>query len=48
VRKDDIEVCKDCEFRYICTDCRIFKNDSNDIYSKPKKCNYDPYTNTWA
>lgn len=48
LKKDDIEICKDCEFRYICTDCRIFKKNNNDIYSKPEKCTYDPYKNTWA
>jgi SPASM domain peptide maturase of grasp-with-spasm system len=45
--KDQIEVCKDCEFRYICTDCRAYIQDSNNFSSKPLKCNYDPYTSTW-
>ena len=51
--KDHIEVCKDCEFRYICTDCRAYteRTDENseglDI-SKPLKCGYDPYTGEWA
>ncbi|SMP06303.1 grasp-with-spasm system SPASM domain peptide maturase [Chryseobacterium profundimaris] len=51
VKKDDIEVCKDCEFRYICTDCRAYTRQSeivNDIdYSKPLKCSYDPYEGKW-
>jgi SPASM domain peptide maturase of grasp-with-spasm system len=47
IKKDEIAVCKDCEFRNICTDCRAFLNDPSDIYSKPLKCGYDPYTNTW-
>lgn len=47
INKDQIDVCQDCEFRYICTDCRAFISDENDIYSKPSKCNYDPYTATW-
>ncbi|MCL2414464.1 MAG: grasp-with-spasm system SPASM domain peptide maturase [Bacteroidales bacterium] len=46
IQKDDIEICKDCEFRYICTDCRAFITNDN-LFSKPKKCNYDPYENTW-
>jgi len=46
IKKDDIEICKNCEFRYICPDCRAFTI-SNDLYSKPKKCSYDPYTNLW-
>ena len=45
--KDEIDVCKDCEFRYICSDCRVF-TEKNKIYSKPSKCSYDPYTCTWA
>lgn len=50
--KDDIEVCKDCEFRYVCTDCRAYTERSNfdrnqrDI-SKPLKCGYNPYTTEW-
>lgn len=47
INKDTIEVCKDCEFRYICSDCRINTENSKNILSKPKYCNYDPYTNTW-
>lgn len=50
--KDSIEICKDCEFRYICTDCRAYTerthqdNEGFDI-SKPLKCGYDPYTGEW-
>ena len=47
VKKDDIQICKDCEYRYICTDCRIFITDENNPLSKPSKCTYDPYTTTW-
>jgi SPASM domain peptide maturase of grasp-with-spasm system len=47
VKKDDIKICKDCEHRYICTDCRIFRQDKHDQFSKPLKCSYDPYTTTW-
>jgi SPASM domain peptide maturase of grasp-with-spasm system len=45
--KDHIEVCKDCEFRYICTDCRAYTEEPNNQYSKPLKCGYNPYTNVW-
>jgi SPASM domain peptide maturase of grasp-with-spasm system len=44
ITKDQIEGCKDCEFRYICTDCRAYIKDPKNIYSKPVKCQYDPYT----
>ena len=47
ISKDQIEVCKDCEFRHICTDCRAYIEDPNDQYSKPLKCGYNPYTNVW-
>ncbi len=47
VTKDQIEVCKDCEFRYICTDCRAFKENPDDDFSKPLKCGYNPYTTEW-
>jgi SPASM domain peptide maturase of grasp-with-spasm system len=47
INKDKVSVCKDCEYRNICTDCRAYIEDPNDIYSKPLKCGYDPYTNEW-
>ncbi|WP_282779404.1 grasp-with-spasm system SPASM domain peptide maturase [Phaeodactylibacter xiamenensis] len=47
ITKDQISVCKDCEFRYICTDCRAYLEDPDDIYSKPLKCGYNPYTCEW-
>lgn len=45
INKDLIKECKDCEFRYSCMDCRAFVEDSNDILSKPMKCNYQPNSN---
>jgi SPASM domain peptide maturase of grasp-with-spasm system len=47
INKDQIDVCKDCEFRYICTDCRAYLRDAGDRFSKPSKCTYDPYTAAW-
>ena len=47
ITKDQIEVCKDCEFRYICTDCRAYIENPEDMYSKPLKCGYNPYTAEW-
>lgn len=47
VRKDDIDVCKDCEFRYMCTDCRYSDLESFGKYDKPQKCLYNPYTCEW-
>ena len=47
ISKDKISICKDCEFRYICTDCRAYIENPNDIYSKPLKCSYNPYEALW-
>lgn len=48
INKDKIHVCKDCEFRYICTDCRAYTDNPEDILSKPLKCGYNPYTGEWS
>ncbi len=47
ITKDQIDTCKDCEFRHVCTDCRAFVEDPNNDFSKPLKCGYNPYTNEW-
>lgn len=47
INKDTISVCKDCEFRSVCTDCRAYLQNPIDIYSKPLKCGYDPYRGIW-
>lgn len=47
IKKDEIDVCKDCEFRHMCTDCRAFIKDPENIYSQPAKCTYNPYICKW-
>ena len=47
IHKNQIEVCKDCEFRHICTDCRAYLKNPENIYSQPEKCNYNPYIAKW-
>jgi SPASM domain peptide maturase of grasp-with-spasm system len=47
INKDKIKICKNCEYRHICTDCRAYLETPEDIYSKPLKCGYNPYTATW-
>ena len=52
VTKDRIEICKDCEFRYICTDCRAYTENAEKTkeglnLSKPLICGYNPYTGEW-
>lgn len=48
ITKSEISVCKDCEYRNVCTDCRAFIADPSNVLSKPAKCNYDPYTAKWT
>ncbi len=47
IKKDDIQKCKGCEFRHICTDCRAYREDPSDLYSAPLKCGYNPETCEW-
>lgn len=44
--KNSIKVCKDCEYRFACFDCRPDRM-SNDVFSKPWNCSYNPYDSTW-
>lgn len=46
ITKDDIKGCNICEYRYMCPDCRVFRKDE-DLFSKPKRCMYNPYEATW-
>lgn len=48
LHKDLIDVCKDCQFRYVCTDCRVLLDDVGNVFSKPRACGYDPYTDEWT
>jgi SPASM domain peptide maturase of grasp-with-spasm system len=47
IKKEDVDVCKDCEFRRICTDCRAMIKDPDNIYSQPSNCEYNPYIAKW-
>ncbi|MGV3503488.1 MAG: grasp-with-spasm system SPASM domain peptide maturase [Adhaeribacter sp.] len=47
ISKDQIAVCRDCELRHACSDCRAYLENPADIYSKPLKCGYNPYTAAW-
>lgn len=48
ITKSQIDICKECEFRAICTDCRAYVEEPNSMYSKPLKCGYDPYSMEWT
>ncbi len=46
IRNDNIEKCKDCEYRYMClSNSDIIKKDSR--FYKVDDCNYDPYSGKW-
>lgn len=47
ITKDSIQVCQDCEYRHVCTDCRAFIENPKNLFSKPLKCGYNPYTTEW-
>lgn len=46
ISKDQISICKVCEFRHVCPDCRAHLG-KEELFSKPRKCAYDPYTAKW-
>lgn len=47
VHKDLCDVCKDCEFKYLCVDNRLpFERKLNEWYHKIE-CNYNPYISKW-
>ncbi|MCX6783457.1 MAG: radical SAM protein [candidate division WWE3 bacterium] len=50
--KDSVLVCKDCEYRYVCNDCRPLayaaaNEQASFISAPPPRCGYNPYTGTW-
>lgn len=47
IEKDNTSVCKDCEFRYMCTDQRVPKK-SGDQWVHSIDCRYNPYVAKWA
>ncbi|MCC7452988.1 MAG: hypothetical protein IT222_02390, partial [Crocinitomix sp.] len=49
ISKNEVEICKDCEFRFMCLDNRIplqRKSDGAFFYDQP--CTYNPYINKWS
>jgi Predicted Fe-S oxidoreductases len=48
--KDSVEKCKDCEYRYACTDCRPLAQGSDSAkrwLACSVGCPYNPYTGKW-
>lgn len=46
MNKDHIKGCSECEFRYCCFDCRP-DSLTEDIFSKPWYCTYEPVKGKW-
>lgn len=48
ISHDDIDVCKDCEYKYACHDCRpVAFGLSGELTAKSLHCSYDPYEGEW-
>lgn len=45
--KDYIEEWRDCEYRYVCSDCRSICAEEGSIYAKGRFCTYNPYLGIW-
>ena len=46
--KDQVDICRDCEYRYACDDCRpLALGETGDLYAKYPRCTYDPYLGKW-
>ena len=50
--KDDVLVCQDCEYRYVCFDCRPLSQGANggrEYQRAPyPRCTYNPYEGEWG
>ena len=49
INKEKVEVCKDCEFRYACDDCRpLAEGETGNPFAKYPRCLYNPYEAKWT
>lgn len=48
VKKDDIQTCKACEFRYMCVDARIPIDAQDCSWFFDSECDYNPFTAKWS
>lgn len=51
--KDSVMVCRDCEYRYVCFDCRPLseaaaRGNADYLHAPYPRCTYNPYTGEWA
>jgi len=49
ITKDQVEGCRDCEYRYACHDCRPLAEDTTgNLYAKSPRCTYNPLIGKWV
>ncbi|EJL72734.1 hypothetical protein PMI13_01881, partial [Chryseobacterium populi] len=46
INNDSIDICRDCQFRYICFDNSDIEF-TGTSWRKINQCKFDPYTNKW-
>jgi len=47
--RDKISICRDCEYRYLCNDCRPWAYGyTGNLFAKSPTCTYDPYEGEWG
>lgn len=47
--KDSVLVCRDCEYRYVCGDCRALALTQSGCIEAPyPRCTYNPYSGNWG
>lgn len=47
VNKEQMDICKDCEFRHICVDSREPLQRNDETWYFQQECNYNPYICKW-
>jgi len=47
ITKNEIKICKNCEFRFVCPDNRIPVKENKKEYTQQTSCCYNPKTNMW-
>ena len=48
ISMNKIDVCKDCEYRYACHDCRVVAaGEGGELTARSLHCSYDPYAGEW-
>lgn len=47
ISRDNIEVCRDCEYRYVCKDCRPIAIEQGKLNGRGTICKYNPYKRKW-